>query len=116
MTFVPQFPIDPSAVMGSLRVSAANNVHVGERIVDVTLDTMSDLAHQSTVFANAGWISAAELQQSLLSARNCRDAWTAFADHGSRLNESYFKFIGECFACRHRALDRLDAESANAVR
>lgn len=114
MSFIPQVPIDPHAVIGSLRVTLQNNLHSGERVIDVTLDTISDLTHQSAVFANAGLLSAIELQQSLLTARDYQDAWTALAGHGSRLRESYIKFLDECGACRHRAMDRLSAEDGYA--
>lgn len=110
MSFIPQTPVEPSAVAASLRVAAANNVHAGERIIDVTLDTLSDVTHQSTVLANAGFLSAAELQQSLLGARSYQDVWTAFADHSARLRDHGFKFLDECIACHRRACDRLYAE------
>lgn len=110
MGFIPQTSIEPSAVAASLRVTAANNIHAGERVIDVTLDTLSDVTHQSAVLANAGLLSAAELQQSLLAARNFQDVWAAFADHGTRLRDHGFKFLDECFACQRRACDRLYAE------
>lgn len=110
MSFVPQLPIDPSAVMESLRVNLQNNVHTGERVIDVTLDTMSDLVHQSTVLMNGEFLSAMKMQQSLLVARTCHYAWGAVLDHGNRLRDQYFKYLDECFACHHRAMDRLYAE------
>jgi hypothetical protein len=110
MSLIPQTPVDPVAVMGSLRVGIANNVHAGERLIDVTLDTVSDLTHHYAVFANAGLLSVIELQQSLLAAQNCGEAWTSLSDHGHRCHENFFKFVAECFSCRHRALDRLYAE------
>lgn len=114
MSFIPQLPTDPQAVFGNLRVTLQNTVHSGERMIDVTLDSISDLTHQSAVFANAGLLSAVTLQQSLLGARSNRDLWTSFADHGSRLRESYVKYLDECAACRRRALDRLYAEDGHA--
>ncbi len=114
MSFIPQFPIDPSAVMGNFRVNLQNNVHAGERIIDVALDTVSDLAHQTAVLANGGLLSFIELQQSLFAARTCRDGWTAYADHGARLRDHTFKYFDECFSCRERAMSWLDAEQSRA--
>lgn len=114
MSFIPQVPTDPQAVFGNLRVTLQNTVHSGERVIDVALDTISDLTHQSAVLANAGLLSAVTLQQSLLSARSSQDLWRSFADHGGRLRDSYIKYLGECTACRHRAIDRLYAEDGNA--
>ncbi len=114
MSFVPQFPIDPSAVMGNFRVNLQNNVHAGEHVVDVMLDTLSDLAHQTTVLANGGLLSFMELQLALLAARTCRDSWTAYAAHGDRLRDHTFKYFDECSACRQRAMSRLYAEQGDA--
>lgn len=116
MSFIPQLPIDPAAVLGSLRVSMQNNVHAGERVVDVTLDTMSDLAHQSAVLVNGGLLSSIEMQHSILGARTCRDAWAALLDHNNRLRDQYLKYLDECVACRHRAMNRLYAEDGYAGR
>lgn len=114
MSFIPQVPTDPKAVFGNLRVTLQNTVHSGERVIDVALDTLSDLTHQSAVLANAGLLSAVTLQQSLLSARSSQDLWHSFADHGCRLRDSYIKYLDECAACRHRAIDRLYAEDGYA--
>lgn len=114
MSFVPQLPIDPSAVMESLRVNLQNNVHAGERVIDVTLDTMSDLAHQSAVLMNGEFLSAMKMQQSLLAARTYRYACGAVLDHGNRLRDQYFKYLDECFACHHRAMERLYTEDGYA--
>lgn len=114
MGFIPESAIDPLAVMGSLRVNLQNNVHAAERVIDVTLDTMSDLAHQSAVFANAELLSGIEMQQSLLAARTCGDVWHSLAGHGSRLRDHYFKYLDECLACRHRAMNRLYSEDGYA--
>lgn len=110
MSFIPQTPVDTSAVLGSLRVSMQNHVHAGERAMDVALDTLSDLTHQTAVAANAYALSGLEWQQSLMTSRNYNDIWHFFADHHNRMCEHYFKYLDECFACRHRALERLHAE------
>jgi hypothetical protein len=114
MSFVPQFPIDPSAVIGNFRVNLQNSVHAGEHVVDVTVDALSDIAHHTTALANGGLLSFMELQQSLLSARTCSDSWTAYADHGSRLRDNIFKYFDECSACRQRAMSRLHADQSYA--
>ncbi|MCW5679890.1 MAG: hypothetical protein KF794_05565 [Xanthobacteraceae bacterium] len=108
MGFIPETAVEPSAVFGSLRVMMENNLQKGERLTDVLLDTMSDLTHQSAVFADAGLVSAARLQQSLAASRNYQDAWSALADYGARLRDSYFTFMNECLACRSRAFERLN--------
>jgi hypothetical protein len=110
MSFIPQTPADPAAVLGSLRVRYAHNVHAAERVIDVVLDTASDVAHQSAICANAALLSGLELQQSLTGVRTCRDVWTSMTEHGNRLHDAYFKYLDECFACRHRAFDRLYGE------
>ena len=115
MSFIPQTLADPAAVLGSLRVGFTNSVHANERIVDVLLDTSSDLTHQSAVYANAGFLSGLALQQSLATARTCRDVWVSIADHNARLHEAYFKYLGECFSARHRALDRINQEDGYAA-
>lgn len=114
MSFIPQLPIDPSAVMESLRVHLQNNVHAGERVLDVTLDTASDFMHQSAVLMNGELLSAVTMQQSLLTAPTYHHAWVAVLDHGNRLRNQYIKYLDECFACHHRAMARLHAESGNA--
>lgn len=113
MSFIPLAPADPEAVMGSLRVTLANNVHTSEHAVGVINNAASDIAQHGIACANASLLSTLQLQQSLLSSRTIRDAWSAFSDHGDRLSDAYFKFIGECFASRHRALDRLHMEDGH---
>lgn len=113
MSFIPQVPADPDAVLGSLRVTLQNNVHAGERIIDVALDTISDVTHHSAVLGNAGLLSTLELQQALLGTRSGQDAWAAFANHATRLSEHYTRFFEECIACRHRAMDRIHAEDGH---
>ena len=110
MSFIPQLPIDPTAVFGSLRVNLQNNVHAGERIIDVALDTASDLTHHTAVLANAGALSTIEMQQAMLGARSGQDAWKLIADHANRLREHYLKYLDECLACRQRASNRIFAE------
>lgn len=108
MGFIPESAVEPSAVFGSLRVVLENNLQSSERLTDVLLDTVSDVTHQSAVFADAGMVSAFRLQQSLAASRNYQDAWAALADHGARLRDSYFTFVNECLACRSRAFERLN--------
>lgn len=107
MSFVPQGIIDSSAVLGSLRVGFANNVHASEHLFGVTLDSAGEIARQSAIYADTAILSAIELQQHLLEARTCRDVWNQMADHNGRLHDAYFKFLHECFACRSRAIERL---------
>lgn len=46
MSFMPQ-TADPDAVVGNLRVTLANNVHSGERFLEVALDTFGDLTRHA---------------------------------------------------------------------
>jgi hypothetical protein len=107
MGFIPQSAAGPDAIFANLRVTLANNIHVSERVLDVTLDSISDLAHHSTVFADGTWLSTLELWQSLYHTPNCDNAWTFFANHGARVRSHLFKYFDECVACQNRALDRL---------
>lgn len=110
MSFIPLTTPDAGAVTDSLRVGLANSVHAGERTLDVTLDTISDLAHHSAVCVDNAVLSSIQYQQSLISARTCRDVWSAATDHGTRLRDAYFKLLHECFECRSRAFNRLTKE------
>jgi uncharacterized protein (DUF983 family) len=37
-------------------------------------------------------------------------------DHNNRLRDQYLKYLDECVACRHRAMNRLYAEDGYAGR
>lgn len=111
MGFIPQSAADPDAIFANLRVTLANNIHAGERVLDVTLDSISDLAHHSTVLADGTWLSTLELLQSLSRTPNCDNAWSCFANHSARVRSHLFKYFDECVACQHRALDRLGLEA-----
>ena len=116
MSFVPLLPIDPAAVIGSLRVNIQNNVHAVEHVLDVTLDILSNFAHQSAVFMNSGLLSAFKMHQTFLGAKTCWDAWAALLENNSRVRDQYLKYLDECDACRHRAMDRLYSENGYAGR
>lgn len=105
MGFVPQ-AIDANAVFGNLRVTLANNIHAGERLLDVSLDTISDLTHCSAVLANSNWLSALELQQSLCGSANFRSAAASLSEHGARVWSNIVTYIDQCAACRQRTFDR----------
>jgi hypothetical protein len=111
MGFVPQGAADPGAIFANLRVTLANNIHAGERVLDVTLDSISDLTHHTTVLADGTWLSALELMQSLSHTADCDNAWSCFARHGVRVRSHLFKYVDECIACQHRAFDRLLVEA-----
>lgn len=110
MGFIPQTAVDTNAVLDSLRVSLQHNVHTGERVMDVALDTLSDIVHLSAVAGNGCALSSMELQQSLMASRNCSDVWHSLWNYSARLHDHYFKYMDGCFASRHRAMDRLHAE------
>ena len=110
MGFVPQ-AIDANTVFGNLRVTLANNIHACERLLDVSLDTISDLTHCSAVLANSNWLSALELQQSLCEPANFRSAAASMSEHGARVWSNIVTYIDQCAACRQRAFDRLFPEA-----
>lgn len=92
MGFVPQ-AIDANTVFGNLRVTLPNKIRAGERLLDVSLDTISDLTHCSAVPANSNWLSAIESQQSLCGPANFRSAAVSLSEQGARVWSNIATYI-----------------------
>jgi hypothetical protein len=109
MSFIPQIA-DSNAVLGNLRVTFANNIHASERLLDISLDTLSDLTHCTAVLADSNLLSTLELHQSLSQPANFLSPAALFSEHTARIWSNIAKYIDQCTDSRRRAFNRLSPE------